>query len=389
MGLLAEAGALSERIVGTRRAIHRHPEIGFNEERTSALVAERLGELGVEFAKMAGTGLVATIRPDLGASAVALRADMDAIPVPEETGFDFASEVEGISHACGHDSHVAMLLAAAELILAHAEELEHPVKLLFQPAEEVVPGGARKMIEEGCLEGVAEIHGIHVNPDHLTGELGVRVGPMMAAMDSFALTVTGRGGHGAMPHQTRDPVHASARVITALQQISSRRVDPLDPVVVSVCAVHGGNAFNVIPDKVEMKGTCRTLSASLHEKLPGMIEEVATRAAQACGCEAELGLDRGTPVLENERGSYEKLTGRFRSLGGTVHEIQPTMGGEDFAYYLQKVPGAFAFLGVGGDGSVDRAKLHSGRLNIDEEALPLGAALLASMALAPALELVE
>jgi len=381
MGLLADAEALSERIVETRRAVHRHPEIGFAEVDTSALIAARLGELGIEFVKMAGTGIVGTIGPDQDGDAVALRADMDAIPVPEETGFEFASQTEGVSHACGHDSHVAMLLGAAELLLAHADRLERPVKLLFQPAEEVVPGGARVMVEEGCLDGVGAVYGIHVNPDHLTGELGMRPGPMMAAMDSFAMTVTGRGGHGAMPHQTCDPVHASARVITALQQISSRRVDPLDPVVVSICTVHGGDAFNVIPEAVEMTGTCRTLSETLHEKLPGMIEDVARGAARASGCELEFSLERGTPVLENEAGAYERLAERFRSLGGTIRNIQPTMGGEDFSYYLQRVPGAFAFLGVGGDGSVDRAKLHSGRFDLDEAALPLGTALLASMAL--------
>ncbi len=380
MSLLDDARSLQAGMVDVRRAIHRHPEIGFDEEVTSALVTARLTELGLKPEVMAKTGVVAMIGSG-GGGAVGLRADMDAVPVPEETGLDFASEVEGASHACGHDSHVAMLLAAAEMIVARKDELERPVKLIFQPAEETVPGGARLMVEEGVLEGVTSVYGIHASPEHRTGELGVCEGPLMAAMDSFTMTVKGAGGHGAMPHQTRDPIHASALVITALQSIASRQVDPLDPVVVSICTVHGGEAFNVIPEEVTLSGTARTLSEELHARLPGEIERIAKSQAKACRCELEFVYNRGTPVLSNTVEQTRALCGGFTSMGGVVRTVRPTMGGEDFAYYLGEVPGCFAFLGVGGDGTSDRGRLHSGNFRLDEDAMPWGAAVLASMAL--------
>ena len=387
--LYAEALAIEGTLVRLRRQIHEQPELAFEERKTAALVAERLEALGLEpVTGLAETAVLARIEGGraTGAPAVALRADMDALPIDEAGDAPIRSRVPGCAHLCGHDAHTAILLGAAEILCARRESLARPVLLVFQPAEEVTDGGASRLVAAGALEGVAEIYGLHVNPDLPVGTLGLRAGATMAAMDRFEVAVLGRGGHGAMPHHARDPVAAAAAVIQALQGVVARRLDPVEHTVISVCSVHGGSAFNAIPDRVDLGGTARTISAPTREAVEALIAEVASSAAAGLGCTAETRYVRGTPVLVNDARAAERTARLWRSEGGPgaqVADIRPTMGGEDFAYYLEHVPGCFAFLGAAPEAPDDRAgSFHNPAFRIHEACLARGAALLAALALA-------
>ncbi len=382
------AGKVEAEAVRLRREIHRHPETGFEEFRTTELIVDYLEKLGLDVTRPRGaTGAIGRLRPPGAAGrrpAVALRADIDALPMGEETRLPFRSQVPGKGHLCGHDAHTAMLLAAARALAAQRKKLPRPVTFIFQPAEECIPNGAPVMIKAGALDGAAEVYGLHVGPDRPVGVLAARPGPMMASMDRLDMTVTGRGGHGAMPHATRDPVVASAAVITALQTVVSRQVDPLDPAVVSVCTVEAPGAFNIIPTRVRLSGTSRSLSPEVHRKLPEMIRRTAAGAAKGYGCRVRCRYRRGTPVLVNSREGFERMAGLWAGLcragaAKRLVENQPTMGGEDFAFYLQKLPGCFAFLGAAP--RRPQGSFHNPRFLIDERALRLGAALHMSLAL--------
>ncbi|MHC4915403.1 MAG: M20 metallopeptidase family protein [Planctomycetota bacterium] len=382
------ASSVEKDVIRLRREIHRHPEVGFEEVRTTGLIADYLSDLGLDVVRPRGkTGAIARIVPRGAAGrrpALALRADMDALPMGEATKLPFRSEVPGKGHLCGHDAHAAMLLGAAAALAGQSRKLPRPVNLVFQPAEECIPNGAPVMIAAGALKDAAEIYGLHVGPDRPVGTLALRPGPMMASMDSFEMTVNGRGGHGAMPHATRDPVVASAAVISSLQTVVSRRTDPIDPAVVSVCTLEAPGAFNVIPSRVKMSGTSRSLSESLHRRLPKMIRSTAAAAARAHGCSVRCRYRRGTPVLVNSRREFEKVARLWRALiaAGAARRLvenRPTMGGEDFAYYLRKVPGCFAFLGAAPRRRA--GSFHNPRFTIDERALRLGVALHLSLAL--------
>jgi hippurate hydrolase len=389
--MLALAVSVEAEAVELRRRLHRRPEIGFAEVETTALIVDHLQRLGLDVVRPRGcTGAVARLVPAGAAGrrrAVALRADIDALPQSEETDLPFRSEIPGRAHLCGHDMHTAMLLAAARALVSARRRLPQPVTFVFQPAEECIPNGAPRMIAAGALERVGEIYALHVGPDRPVGTLAVRPGPMMAAMDRFDCTVTGSGGHGAMPHLCRDPVVAAAAVIGALQTVVARRVPPLDPAVVTVGTVEARGAFNVIPQRVRLSGTARSLSRDLHARLPGMIREVAAGTARAMGCRLRLRYSRGTPVLVNSAGCCARLAGLWKGLiaaGGALRlvENRPTMGGEDFAFYLEKVPGCMAFLGAaprerGGT-------FHSPDFLVDERAMRPGIALHASLALGAA-----
>jgi len=385
---LALAGSVEREAVRLRRDLHRHPELGFEELRTTELAVDWLRRSGLEVVRPEGaTGAIGRLVPPGWAGrrpGIALRADLDALPIAEASGLEFSSEVPGKAHLCGHDAHTAMLLAAARALAAERRRLPRPVTFIFQPAEECIPNGAPVMIRAGALRGVAEVYGLHVAPDRPLGVLALRPGPMMASMDRFEMTVVGRGGHGAMPHTTRDPVVAAAAVVMALQTVVSRQNDPLEPAVVSVCTLHAPGAFNVIPAAVRLSGTARSLSRELYTALPERIRRTAAGAARACGCGLRFGYSRGTPVLVNSAGPVERVRGLWRDLAaaGAARETvenRPTMGGEDFAYYLDRVPGCFAFLGAaprrpGGS-------YHNPAFAIDERALKLGVALHLCLAL--------
>lgn len=380
--LLQQARALNSEMIAWRRDFHQYPEIGFEEIRTGRRVAEFCAALGLEVRRLAGTGVVATLNAGKPGPALALRADMDALPMQEEnTGIDYASSAPGRAHLCGHDAHTAMLMGAVRLLAAQATSIPFPVRFLFQPAEEIVNGGAERLIAEGALDGVGEIFGVHTAPMLPTGTIGIRPGPFMASMNKVEITVEGQGGHGAFPHCCHDPILTGVEIVMALQSLVSRRVDPLDPAVVSITQFHAGSAFNIIPARAQLGGTVRHLSPELAETMPRWIEEVAGGVAKAHGLTARVAYQCGTPVLVNEAGATARLSAAFAALGGKVREMPPSMGGEDFAYYLQKVPGAFAFLGAGDGTSATASGFHHPCYNIDEAAMPWGAALLAGMVL--------
>jgi amidohydrolase len=378
--LNAEIAALTGRLIAWRRDFHRYPEVAFQETRTAAKVREFLESLGLSVRPAGGTGLVAVLEGKEAGKTVALRADMDALPVQEEGEKEYRSLNRGVAHACGHDGHMAMLMAAAKILAGRRRDLSGRVVFLFQPAEEKPPGGAIRMIQDGALDGVDAVFGLHLWQPFPTGMVGVLKGPMLAQADNFSLTVTGKGGHGAMPHQAVDPIVTAAQIIMNSQTIVSRNVDPLKPCVVTFGTINGGTTHNIIPAEVTMSGTVRTLDPAVQALVERRLREIAEETARACGASCRLEYTPGYPALVNDSGMVDFVTGVARRILGTGHlqRLNPVMGGEDFAYYLQKVPGAFIFLGAG-DGR--EFPHHHPAFDIDEAALPVGVLLLTALAL--------
>ncbi len=376
---LAESRAIHSWVVEHRRAIHRQPELAFQEWKTGARVCATLQELGVPYREGVGrTGVVADLRVRDGAPTIALRADMDALPVQEETDVPFRSEVPNVAHLCGHDGHVAMLLGAARLMAQNRKSLPVNVRFLFQPSEEKPPGGAPEMIRDGALEGVSEVFGLHVAPEIPVGHVSSRAGPILAQSDRFDIVVTGQGGHGSRPQGAIDPIPAAAELVGALQTIVSRRVTPGEPCVVSVCVLRAGDTFNVIPPRAELAGTARTLVPETSEAMPKWIEEIASHVASAHGCRAEVRYERGYPPLVNHAASVERVRAAVESVlgAGRFLEHPVTMYGEDFSHYVRLRPGAFAFIGAGHPDRGPVECCHSSRFLLDEEALAYGPAVL-------------
>jgi amidohydrolase len=375
--LEAAVARLGERLSETRRRVHQHPEMGFEEVQTAALVAERLAALGLEVRTgVARTGVVGLLRGARPGRTLLLRADMDCLPVDEATGAPYASKTPGRMHACGHDGHVAMLLGAAECLAARRDRLAGAVKLVFQPAEEG-PGGARPMIEAGVLESprVDAAFGIHLLNDYPVGTVALRPGALMAATDRISLVVRGRGGHGAAPHQTIDAVLVAAHVVTALQAIAAREVAPAVPVVVTIGTIHGGFRYNVIAPEVELTGTVRSFDAALRKELPGRIERIARGVAAAFGAEVTAEYDFGYPATVNEPGMtalVREAAAQVVGAAGVVGDMTPLMGGEDMSYFLEAVPGCFAFIGSANAARGLAHPHHSPRFDFDEAALPIG-----------------
>ncbi|MGD8321625.1 MAG: amidohydrolase [Gemmatimonadota bacterium] len=389
--ILADARGIHGWITDIRRRLHRHPELMYEEVETSRLVRKTLDELGVDYRwPVAETGVVAHVGKGDG-PCVALRADMDALPIHEEVDVDFRSEVDGKMHACGHDAHTAMLLGAARLLKEREADLPGTVKLLFQPAEEG-GAGADRMCEEGALDdpGVQRIFGIHVFPFLPAGTVAGRAGTLLAAAGVLHIRVMGRGGHAAMPHTTVDPVVTAAKIATELQTVVSRELDPLKSGVVSITAMHGGEAFNVIPPEVEMRGTVRALTMEDLEWLQGRVRDITTAIAQANRCTAEVTFPgHDYPPTDNDERCWSLARAAGMELVGekAVFEIPPIMGGEDFAFYLQRVPGVFVGLGVANEAKGATFGLHHPRFSLDEDALPTGSALHVTFALESLAEL--
>ncbi len=371
-----EVSRLAPTLSTIRRTIHQLPEPAFEEVRTAALIAERLGTLGLEVqTEVAKTGVVALLRGARPGRTLLLRADMDCLPVPEATGAPYASQRPGLMHACGHDGHVAMLLGAAEVLVGRRARLAGTVKLVFQPAEEG-PGGAEPMIQAGVLETprVDAAFGLHLLNDYPVGTVALRPGPLMAATDRISLVVRGRGGHGAAPHQTVDSILVAAHVVTALQAISAREVAPTMPVVVTIGTIHGGFRYNVIAPEVELTGTVRSFDAKLRQELPGRIERIARGVASAFGAEVEARYEFGYPATVNDPGMTELVQQVATGVvgeGGVV-TMAPLMGGEDMSYFLEAVPGCYAFIGSANAGRGLDHPHHSPRFDFDEAALPIG-----------------
>ncbi len=387
--LLDHATALHEQIRAWRRTIHRYPELTFDEHLTASLVASTLSDLGVEAeTEVAKTGVVGHIRGGDG-PLVALRADMDALPIQEANGEEFDSMRPGIMHACGHDAHTAMLLGAAAILKSFADEGRLPgsVRLLFQPSEEAQDAegksGGRRMVEEGALDGVDAVFGLHVDSHHDVGYVSTRPGPMMAAADMFQLVLRGSGGHAARPQAAVDPIALAGLLITAIQQIVSRRLDPLDPGVITIGAIHGGTADNIIPNEVKMLGTIRSFSEKsrtlLHEEL-----RKACSIVEPLGGKAELTIHHGYPATVNSPEATEVLLAATRGLLGAENVCQSDMimGAEDFSFMAQAAPGAFLFLGVHDPAWGDSYyQVHRPDFRLSEDALPIGSASLAAAAI--------
>jgi amidohydrolase len=384
-----EADAMAPKLVEWRRHLHQHPELGFEEEKTSAFVADRLRELGLEVhTGLAHTGVVGILRAaQKKDAAVLLRADMDALPVQEVEGRAYGSKIPGKMHACGHDGHTAMLLGAATVLAPRADQLSRDVVFCFQPAEEGM-GGAEKMIEEGVLDLVetGSAFGLHLWAGAEVGTALVRPGPAMAAQDEFEARIVGVGGHGAMPQTTTDPIIAAAQAVTALQGIVSRNVDPVETAVVTVGSFQAGEAANVIPDFACLKGTLRSFTVEIREMLKRRVREVLDGTAAAAGCRAEIEFKPGYPATVNDPAAARKAAGLAGEVFGKdrVVEHPPIAASEDFSYFLQERPGAFVFVGSGNEAKGITAPHHSPRFDVDEDALPRGTELLLRLALAPA-----
>src|ERR671917_853996 len=370
---------VGERIVALRKDIHREPELGFDTEKTAGKVLAALEGLPLDIRTgVAENGVVATLKGKGAGPTVGLRADMDALPILEETGLPFASETEGKMHACGHDGHTSMLVGAAHALSGMRDRLNGTVKFVFQPAEEG-GGGGRVMVEEGVADDVSSIFALHLWPGLPLGKVATKGGPIMAAADAFEMTVKGTGGHGAFPHQTADAIAMAAQIVTALQTLVSREVDPVEPAVLTVGEIEAGSAFNIIPETARLGGTVRTLNAELRERMPERIKELARGVAKGMRGDAGLDYDFSYPVTNNEADAAKLALGVAGGLFGEERAVEldnPSMGAEDFAFFLEKVPGAFIWLGVG-----DVSNLHTPQFSFEEEILPQGAALLVALAL--------
>jgi amidohydrolase len=369
-----------EKISALRRDIHREPELGFDTEKTARKVLDALEGLPLEIATgVAQNGIVATLAGGGEGPTVGLRADMDALPITEETGLPFSSQVEGKMHACGHDGHTSMLVGAAHVLCEMRENLNGAVKFLFQPAEEG-GGGGRVMVEEGAADGLDSIFALHLWPGLPFGTVATKGGPIMAAADAFEMEVRGTGGHGAMPHLSADAVVIAAHVVTALQTVVSREVDPVEPAVLTVGEIGAGTAFNIIPETARLGGTVRTLNEELRKMMPERIEAIARGVAGGMRADARLDYTFSYPVTRNDAEAANRVLSVAGDLFGEESVLwlaNPSMGAEDFAYLLEKVPGAFVWLGVGRDVS----GLHTPQFAFDEGILPRGSALLAALAL--------
>lgn len=387
--LVAEAGRGLDGAVALRRQIHARPETGLDLPVTQEAVLDALDAIGLETGiGTATTSVVAVLEGDRPGPTTLLRADMDALEMPEDTGLDFASAVDGKMHACGHDAHVAMLVEAARLLAGRRADLAGRVVLMFQPGEEG-HGGARIMLDEGLLGAHGDIDrafAIHITPNLPSGMVACRPGPILASCDEFRIVVTGEGGHASMPHDATDPVPVACQIVTALQSMVTRVIPAFDPVVVTVTRIQAGTAFNVIPESVTCEGTLRSVSEPSRDLAVAGIQRVAENVAAAHGCRAavELIAESHYPLTVNDDAAAARTLAVAESLIGPTRVIRmpsPIMGAEDWSYVLQKVPGSMAFLGAGPPGVARPAPNHSNRMVLDEAAMATGIALHAAMAL--------
>jgi amidohydrolase len=367
-----------------RRFLHQHPELSYQESNTAAFVAGHLLKLGLHVQTgVGGHGVVGIIQGDLPGPTVALRADMDALPIQDNKTSEYASQVPGVMHACGHDAHTATLLGLAYLFSEIRSTLAGTIKFIFQPAEEVSPGGALPLIQHGVLEGVDVIYGVHLWTPFPVGKVYCKAGPMMAAADEFSIEVHGKGGHGGLPHETIDSVLIGSQLVTNLQTIISRNVNPTEPAVLSVGSIHAGKSFNVIAEHCSLSGTVRTFNSTIRDQIQKRMQDICDATLPAYGAQCEFEYKVGYPPVVN----HGAEAARFFKVGAEIFGKEVTlespliMAGEDFSYYLEKVPGCFMFVGAGNAEKGVWAPHHHPSFDIDEEAMRNAALLMSGMVL--------
>ena len=373
MNIRSEIKDIEKNIIGWRRDFHQYPELGFDEHRTSKIIGEALKEMGLAPQMNVGkTGVTADLTFGEGPT-IALRADMDALPMQETSGLDFSSKHDGVMHACGHDGHMAMLLGAAKVLTQNGDSFNGTVRFIFQPAEEGA-GGARYMIEDGCLDGVDEIYGIHVWNYQPVGEVGITDGPVLAAADMFEIKIKGIGGHGAAPQGTIDAVVVASHLVQALQTIVSRNTNPLESTVVTIGTINGGHNFNIIADEVTLSGTARAYTEENRNLIKTRMAEIIDGVAKTFGAGISFDYENGYPPTINHTDPTNKvLKAAERGVGEKAGMPYLSMGGEDFSYYLQKIPGCFFFVGSApNDQKLFETPHHCSHFTMDERALLVG-----------------
>lgn len=379
---LKEANILLPYLTETRRDFHRHPELGAHEIRTSQRIRQELEAMGLEVSNPVGTAIIGLLRGGAPGKTVALRADMDALPIIERTGLPFASENDGVMHACGHDFHITAALGAAKLLSAHRGELSGNVKFLFQPNEEGT-GGAERMVKAGCMESphVDAVFGGHVDPNLPAGAVGIRYGCAYAASNPFHITLTGASTHGAQPDAGRDPIVCAAQIISAAQTLVSRRTAPADSAVVTFGSIHAGTAGNIVPVTATMTGIIRTLGPEMRSRITGEFRALVSGIAAAMGIDADVNIETSYPGVVNSDAQTDLIRGTAEALLGKEHVVltpHPFMGTEDFGYFIDASAGSFVQIGVS-DSDQPIAPLHSDLFAPDERALPVAAALYAAV----------
>lgn len=370
---------LKQETINTRRHIHKYPELGFQETKTSELIFNQLTDLGYEVKRIAKTGITALVKGHDESKTIAIRADIDCLPLQELSNTDYKSQHEGKMHACGHDGHTAIALSLAKILKAKEKDLKYNVKLIFQPAEEG-PGGAEPMIKEGALENpkVDAIFGLHLWNTMPIGKVGIKSGPMMASADEFTVIIKGKGGHGAQPHLTVDAVIVSAYVITALQTIISRNTNPLEPAVLTVGKIEGGSNFNIIAESVKFIGTVRTFNNSLRNEIEEKIKQVIANTCSAFGADYEINYNKLYPPTINNQNICEIVNNAASEVIGSENIIKDevSMGAEDMSYFLEKVPGCYFFLGSANKEKGFDKPHHNPYFDFDEDALSIGTEIL-------------
>lgn len=378
------ASAYAADTIAIRHHLHAHPELSYQEFKTSHYIQQQLKDLGIPFSVMATTGVVGIIEgKDPTSRVIALRADIDALPIEEANDVPYRSVCPGVMHACGHDVHTSCLLGAARILQETREEWFGTVKLIFQPGEEKNPGGASLLINEGVLQNPAPqcIVGLHVNPQLETGKISFRSGKVMASADELYITVKGKGGHAAAPHKTTDTILVASHLVVALQQVISRNSDPFAPSVLSICAINGGYTTNVIPHEVKLKGTFRAMDEEWRSRAHELIRKQAEGIALAMNAEIDLHIDVGYPSVYNHEGLHTKVVTLAEAFFGShcVEETELRMGAEDFGYYTREIPGCFFRLGTGNIEKGIVSGVHTPTFNIDENAIEIGVAAMAWM----------
>ncbi|MDU4959054.1 MAG: M20 family metallopeptidase [Sporomusaceae bacterium] len=375
---------ITAEVIAWRRHLHQNPELSFQEEKTAQFVYDQLGRLnGLELSRPTRTSVMARLIGDKPGKVLALRADMDALAIEEETGLAFASQTPGVMHACGHDGHTAMLLGTAAVLCQLRQHIKGEVRFIFQHAEELFPGGSRELIQAGALANVDMILGLHVMSHIPVGKIGIVYGPVMAASDTFEATVQGRGGHASQPHLTVDPIAIGAQAVTNLQHIVARTLDPMEQLVVSITTFHGGTSNNVIPDTVSFCGSVRSFSPAVRQQAEQRIEAVIAGISQTHGASYKLAYHHGYDPVFNDEAVTRMVEETVTEVWGkqAVAKVPPLMAGEDFSFYLQEAPGCFIFIGTGNPAKGCDFPLHHPKFNLDEDSLAIGVKLSVQAAL--------